>query len=239
MKIEKRSFVEDGIWYVILYQVNLALDKDAIYHKPVQQIKEIYNGRIPAELYEKVFEGHISAKCFGSVNIFLFAHTPSFYKGRLLLPSSVIEIVKSPDESVFYMDDGADSIKVEFEKDKIKDNSEDEFISCVLSKDNVSLFYSSFHTMEQIKCSTLKVYMHMEKRGQSDYELHCTTVDGMNLQFRFCEFPSILLTNCMEDLPEEVLYVTDKQTGCRFLDKDNLELVSEWLTKQDYIFERF
>ena len=239
MKYEKRNLLEENMWYVALYQVKLALDKNAIYYKNAKQIKELYNGEIPAKLYEKVFEGHVNANCFGSIYTFLHAHTPSFYKGRLLLPSSVIEIFKSKEKNVFYMYDGEEDVRVEFDKEKALDNAENELNSCVLSKNDVSFFYSSLYAMEQIKCAAIKVYKRISKTGESDYKLICEKNDGTKLNFVFCEFPPLMLTNFMDDFPEKALYVADKQTGYKVLDKDNMDLVCDWLKKHGYSYEKF
>ena len=79
----------------------------------------------------------------------------------------------------------------------------------------------------------------MSKKYNSDYKVICKTVDGMELEFVFNEFPALLLSNYMDDFPETALYIVEDRSGQKVLDKENLDLVSTWLEDQGYLVERF
>ena len=78
------------------------------------------NGKLPAEIYECVYEGELNAKTLEDVFYILNCCMPVDYSARSLSVSDVVEIVKSEEHSSFYYCDSFGFQHLPFDNTAIK-----------------------------------------------------------------------------------------------------------------------
>ena len=99
---------------IAIYQIAIERDENRLTFQNLNHIISVSNGRVPAELYDCVFAGEVSAQTLE--DIFNMEH-PSGYKGRSLSVSDVVEIFLASGESEFYYCEPIGFKRIRFEKE--------------------------------------------------------------------------------------------------------------------------
>ena len=219
-----------------IYQLIIELAPSMLYS--LDNIYRRYGNRVPAELYEKVFEGNIKAETYNDIfDVFNIRH-PKGYKGRDMAGGDVIEIFKDDSTIEYVYCDSIGFKKIDFEKEKVMTVVLNHNYDCIHEeRENVSVFFISKSGLEQIKCRTFEISRCKYSETQLGYRIRCKTNDGKNLKFDFLERPSIILSNCIETFPKQLLYADEKKTQYTAHDKENLGIVCTWLVRKGYEFE--
>lgn len=88
-----------------IYQINYELDRRNLAYQGLQTVLDRSNGKIPAQIYECVYEGELEAKTLEDVFFILNEAKPADYRTRSLSVSDVVEVVHSEESSSFYFCD--------------------------------------------------------------------------------------------------------------------------------------
>lgn len=99
---------------VKIYQIDLKLDRHHLAFQGRQAFAKQYGERIPAELYDLVFDGELDVTGPEQVFVMFNVDHPAGYTGRSLSMSDVVEFV---DDGVFYFCDFIGFKMVRFEPD--------------------------------------------------------------------------------------------------------------------------
>ena len=225
---------------VAIYQVIPELDRTRMLYNSLEFIKKVHNGIVPAEAYEMVFEGEVEAETTEDIFFVFNAKFPKGYKGRSLSVSDVVEIISSDGKSEFYFCDSVGFAKIKFRKEKAMTLVLNHNYDCVQEKqENVSVFFIGQNGLEQLKCKSFELTRCKYSETQLGYRIRCNTNDGKNLKYDFLDRPSIILSNCIETFPRQLLYADEKKTRYTAHDKENLGIVCSWLFKKGYKIESF
>lgn len=223
---------------VAIYQVIPELDRTRILYNNLKFIKKVHNGIVPAEAYEMVYEGEVEAETTEDIFIVFNVKFPKDYKGRSLSVSDVVEIIKSDSKNEFYFCDTIGFKRIKFKKEKAMTLVQNHNYDCVYEKqENVSVFFIGQNGLEQVKCKSFELLRCKYSETQLGYRIRCNTNDGKNLKFDFLDRPSIILSNCIESFPMQLLYADEKKTRYTAHDKENLGIVCTWLMRKGYTFE--
>ena len=76
-----------------IYQINQERDGKKVIFCNYKHIKAVYGKKIPADLYDCVFDGEVEAKNLEEVYEIFNLHHPDGYTGRSLSVSDVVEII--------------------------------------------------------------------------------------------------------------------------------------------------
>ena len=104
---------------VRVYQIYFDRDKNNLSFRNLEFIYQKASGRIPEEIYELVYEGEINASNLEDVFYVLNAALPEDYRTRSLSVSDVVEVVHSPEKSIFYFCDSFGFSRIPFDKSKV------------------------------------------------------------------------------------------------------------------------
>lgn len=223
---------------VAIYQVIPELDRTRMLYNNLKFIKKVHNGIVPAEAYEMVYEGEVEAETTEDIFIVFNVKFPKDYKGRSLSVSDVVEIINSDGKNEFYFCDTIGFKRIKFRKDKAMTLVQNHNYDCVHEKqENVSVFFIGQNGLEQVKCKSFELTRCKYSESQLGYRIRCNTNDGKNLKFDFLDRPSIILSNCIESFPMQLLYADEKKTRYTAHDKENLGIVCTWLMRKGYTFE--
>ena len=99
---------------VKIYQINIKRDQHHLVFQDHQAFVKRYGERIPAELYDLVFDGDLEVTGPEQVFVMFNVDHPAGYTGRSLSMSDVVEFV---DDGVFYFCDFIGFKKVTFERE--------------------------------------------------------------------------------------------------------------------------
>ena len=77
---------------IAIYQIAIERDENRLAFQSLNHIISVSNGRVPAELYDCVFAGEVSAQTLEDIFYVFNMEHPSGYKGRSLSVSDVVEI---------------------------------------------------------------------------------------------------------------------------------------------------
>ena len=109
---------------------------------------------------------------------------------------------------------------------------------CVQEKrENVSVFFIGESGLLQVKCKEFELTRCKYSQTQLGYRLICRRMDGRVLNYDFSERPSIILSECIEEFPEGLLYIDGKRKRYTAHDKANLGIVCTWLARKGYAIE--
>ena len=87
---------------IAIYQIAIERDENRLAFQSLNHIISVSNGRVPAELYDCVFAGEVSAQTLEDIFYVFNMEQPSGYKGRSLSVSDVVEIFLASGGSEFY-----------------------------------------------------------------------------------------------------------------------------------------
>ena len=90
---------------VRIYQINYELDRRYLAYQSLETVLARSNGKIPAQIYDCVYEGELDAKNLEDVFYILNEAKPADYRTRSLSVSDVVEVVHSEEKSSFYFCD--------------------------------------------------------------------------------------------------------------------------------------
>ena len=76
---------------IAIYQIAIERDENRLAFQSLNHIISVSNGRVPAELYDCVFAGEVSAQTLEDIFYVFNMEHPSGYKGRSLSVSDVVE----------------------------------------------------------------------------------------------------------------------------------------------------
>ena len=225
---------------VAIYQVIPELDRTRMLYNNLEFIRKVHNGIVPAEAYEMVYEGEVEAETTEDIFFVFNVKFPKDYKGRSLSVSDVVEIINSDGKNEFYFCDTIGFKRIKFKKDKAMTLVQNHNYDCVHEKqENVSVFFIGQNGLEQVKCKSFELTRCKYSETQLGYRIRCNTNDGKNLKFEFLDRPSIILSNCIERIPRQLLYADEKKTRYTAHDKENLGIVCSWLFQKGYKIESF
>ena len=223
---------------IALYQLILEFVPPMLYS--LDNIYRKYGNRVPAELYEKVFDGKVTAQtCDEIFHIFNMKY-PKGYMGRAMTGGDVIEIKHKDGASEYIYCDSIGFKKIDFDKEKAMTEVLNHNYDYVQEKrENVSIFFISQNGLEQVKCKLVEISRCKYSETQLGYRILCKMNDGKELKYDFSDRPSIILSKCIETFPRELLYIDDKRTRYTVHNKENLGIVCTWLMRRGYTFENF
>ncbi len=105
---------------IAIYQIAMERDTNRLAFQSLERIASASNGRVPAELYDRVFSGEVAVETLEDIfYVFNMVH-PQGYKGRSLSVSDVVEIALTGGESEFYYCEPIGFKRIRFEKDRVK-----------------------------------------------------------------------------------------------------------------------
>ena len=223
---------------VLLYQIIPELDTKRLIYNCLEYIMKSSGDTFPAEIYELVFSGDVEAKSCDDVWTIFNANLPDVYKGRSMSVSDVLEIVDSDNQSKFFFCDSYGFKEIDFDKKKAMTLVMNHNFDCVQEKrKNVSVFFIGQSGLLQVKCREFELTRCKYSQTQLGYRLICKRMDGRVLNYDFSERPSIILSECIEEFPEELLYIDGKRKRYTAHDKANLGIVCTWLARKGYAIE--
>ena len=223
---------------IVLYQIIPELDTKRLVYNCLENIMKSCGDTFPAEIYELVFSGDVEAKSCDDVWTIFNANLPEGYKGRSMSVSDVLEIVDSDNQSKFFFCDSFGFKEIDFDKKKAMTLVLNHNFDCVQEKrKSVSVFFISQSGLLQVKSREFELTRCKYNQTQLGYRLICKRMDGRVLNYDFSERPSIVLSECIEEFPEELLYIDGKRTRYTACDKANLGIVCTWLARKGYTFE--
>ena len=223
---------------ILLYQIIPELDTKRLIYNCLEYIMKSSGDTFPAEIYELVFSGDVEAKSCDDVWTIFNANLPDGYKGRSMSVSDVLEIVDSDNQSKFFFCDSYGFKEIDFDKKKAMTLVMNHNFDCVQEKrKNVSVFFIGQSGLLQVKCREFELTRCKYSETQLGYRLICKRMGGRVLNYDFSERPSIILSECKEDFPRELLYIDGKHTRYTVHDKANLGIVCTWLTRKGYAAE--
>lgn len=105
---------------VRIYQIPLNMDTTLTVFRDLPAVLNQYGGSVPAELYQKVYEGEVTANNLEQVHyIFNQAH-PEDYTARSLSMSDVVEVIDKG-QSTFYFCCQFGFEQIDFDVFKVKE----------------------------------------------------------------------------------------------------------------------
>ena len=104
-----------------IYQIDLSLDEHHVAFRPHADMKNRYGGRVPAELYHKVYEGTVEADNLEDVFFIFNMDHPRDFRARSLSLSDVVEIVEG-NSSSFHICDTMGFIEVSFDTSVVQED---------------------------------------------------------------------------------------------------------------------
>ena len=102
---------------IAIYQIAIERDENRLAFQSLNHIILVSNSRIPAELYDCVFAGEVSAQTLEDIFYVFNMEHPSGYKGWSLSVSDVVEIFLASGESEFYYCEPIGFKRIRFEKE--------------------------------------------------------------------------------------------------------------------------
>ena len=106
-----------------IYQIDLKLDVKNVAFRPYAEIQIQYGGRIPAELYRRVYEGAVEAENLEDVFYIFNMDHPEDYRARSLSMSDVVEIIEDHGSS-FYICDTFGFKEVPFDTSQVLEDAQ-------------------------------------------------------------------------------------------------------------------
>ena len=223
---------------VRIYQIIPELDEDHLMFRDLQFILVASNKRIPAELYECVYEGEFETEHLERLFIILNSNLPRDYCARSLSVSDVVEVIHSPEKSSFYFCDSFGFQLFPFDKEKAMLPIQNHDYEPLLEiRQNVTAYFMSEAGLT--RCFSAKFILNRCKYSDSQlgYRVRSWYDLDINkpLTYNFLERPRILLAPNYYAVPESLLYIVDER-GRRMRfgahSPDNLTAIKEWCYEQ-------
>lgn len=104
---------------IAIYQIAMERDVNRLAFQSLDRILSAGSGRVPAELYDRVFTGEVAAETLEDIFYIFNVMYPSGYKGRSLSVSDVVEISPAQGESRFYYCEPIGFKRIRFEKERV------------------------------------------------------------------------------------------------------------------------
>ena len=104
-----------------IYQIDIELDEKHVAFRSYAEIQNQYGGRIPAELYRKVYEGTVEAENLEDVFYIFNMDHPREFRARSLSMSDVVEVIEN-NCSTFHICDTFGFKEVPFDVSHVKQN---------------------------------------------------------------------------------------------------------------------
>ena len=221
---------------IALYQMMFELTPPMLCS--LENVYKKYGNRVPSELYEKVFEGDVKAGNYEDIFDIFNMRYPKGYKGRAMNAGDVIEIIYQEGNNKYIYCDVIGFKSIDFDKTKTMTlvlNHDYDYVQ--EKRKNVSVFFICESGLLQVKCKEFEFTRCKYSQTQLGYRLLCETTDGRVLKYDFSERPSIIVSECKEDFPRELLYVDGKKARYTTYDKANLGIVCTWLVRKGYVIE--
>lgn len=223
---------------VRIYQIIPELDEDHLMFRDLQYILIASNKRIPAELYECVYEGEFATDHLERLFIILNSDHPKDYWARSLSVSDVVEVIHSPEKSSFYFCDSFGFQLMPFETGKaMLPILNHDYEPLLEIRQNVTAYFISESGLT--KCFSAKFVLN--RCRYSDSQLGYQIRSWYDLDFnkphtyKFLERPRIILAPNYYAVPESLLYIIG-ETGRRMRfgahSPDNLTAIKEWYNEQ-------
>ena len=223
---------------IVLYQIIPEIDTKHLLFNSLDYINKSCGDKFPADIYETVFSGDIEAGNCEDVFRIFNTKFPAEYKGRSMSVSDVVEIIDSDNQSKFFFCDSLGFKEIEFDKKNAMTLVLNHNFDCVQEKrENVSVFFIGESGLLQVKCKEFELTRCKYSQTQLGYRLICRRMDGRVLNYDFSERPSIILSECIEEFPEGLLYIDGKRKRYTAHDKANLGIVCTWLARKGYAIE--
>lgn len=225
---------------VAIYQIIPELDNSRMLYNSLEYIKKTHGGTVPAEIYERVFEGEVDGETTEDIFYIFNANFPRGYNRRSLSVSDVVEFICSDGKSIFYFCDPVGFERIRFKKERAMTFVQNRNYDCVYEKrENVSVFFIGQMGLEQVKCKSFELMRCKYSEIQLGYRIQCNTNDGKKLKFDFLERPSIILSDCIETFQTQLLYADKMKARFTAHDEENLGIVCTWLRKKGYKIESY
>ena len=231
---------------ITLYQIIPELDTDRLMFNNFDYMRIAYGNKIPAHLYESVYSGEFDTERLEDIFYIFNQDFPDDYRGRSMSVSDVLEVIKSPTESVFYYCDSVGYKEIEFDKQKAMLQIQNhDFQNTLIIKENLRIFFISNNGLEDHTCSKIVLRRCKFSESQLGYELELfPRFEEKSIKRHFPNKPLFVLTKCLLRLPENLLYEIKDQNGLiikksRYLahSLDILGAVSTWIIQCGFTFE--
>lgn len=225
---------------IVIYQIIPELDKKQLMFNSIEHISKSCGDKIPADIYEAVYSGKVEAESCDDLWRIFNLNIPKDYKGRSMSVSDVIEVIDSDSRSDFFFCDDIGFETIAFEKEKAMTFVSNHNFDYVCEKrKNVSVFFIGTYGLEQVKCKELEISRCKYSECQLGYRLLCKKIDGSEEKYDFSERPSIILSDCIETFPTQLLYADEMKPRFTAHDEENLGIVCAWLRKKGYKIESY
>ena len=232
---------------ITLYQMIPEFDTDRLIFMPLRHIKSAYGDEFPAHLYESVYSGEFDTERLDYIFYIFNQAFPDDYRGRSMSVSDVVEVIKSPTESVFYYCDlSCGYPEIEFDKQKaMLPIQNHDFQNTLIIKQNMRIFFIGENGFEDHFCDKIVLKRCKYSQCQIGYELQMYRGNKNKFTTRqFLSKPLFVLTKCNLQMPESVLYnVKDKdgmiikKSHFSMHSLDILGAVSTWIMHSGFTFE--
>ncbi len=103
---------------ITLYQIIPELDNDHLMFRELQFIQTASGNRVPAEIYEAVYQGELDIRTLEDAFYIFNMEHPDGYKGRSMSVSDVVEIFDSEAGYRFYFCDTIGFKPIAFDREK-------------------------------------------------------------------------------------------------------------------------
>ncbi len=103
---------------ITLYQIIPERDDDHLMFRELQFIQTASGNRVPAEIYEAVYQGELNIRTLEDAFCIFNMEHPDGYKGRSMSVSDVVEIFDSEAGYRFYFCDTIGFKPIAFEREK-------------------------------------------------------------------------------------------------------------------------
>lgn len=231
---------------ITLYQIIAEFDTDRLMFNSFDYMSIACGNKIPAHLYEAVYSGEFDTERLSDIFYIFNQDFPDDYRGRSMSVSDVLEVIKSPTESVFYYCDSVGYKEIEFDKQKaMLPIQNHDFQNTLIIKQNMRIFFVGENGLEDHFCDKIVLKRCKYSQCQIGYELQMYRGnENKYITRQFLTKPLFVLTKCNLKMPESVLYnikdtdgVIIKKSRFSMHSLDILGAVSTWIMHSGFTFE--
>jgi len=231
---------------ITLYQIIAEFDTDRLMFNNFDYMRIACGNKIPAHLYEAVYSGEFDTERLNDIFYIFNQDFPDDYRGRSMSVSDVLEVIKSPTESVFYYCDSVGYKEIEFDKQMaMLPIQNHDFQNTLIIKQNMRIFFVGENGLEDHFCDKIVLQRCKYSQCQIGYELQMYRGnENKYITRQFLTKPLFVLTKCNLKMPESVLYNIKDKDGMiikksRFSmhSLDILGAVSTWIMHSGFTFE--
>ncbi len=231
---------------ITLYQIIAEFDTDRLMFNNFDYMRIACGDKIPAHLYEAVYSGEFDTERLDDIFYIFNQDFPDDYRGRSMSVSDVLEVIKSPTESMFYYCDSVGYKEIDFDKQKaMLPIQNHDFQNTLIIKQNMRIFFVGENGLEDHFCDKIVLQRCKYSQCQIGYELQMHRGNtNKYITRQFLTKPLFVLTKCNLQMPESVLYNIRDKDGLiikkgRFSmhSLDILGAVSTWIMRCGFTFE--